>query len=36
MSRENLQKYGLIIALVIAGITLPTSIIAIMRELQKE
>jgi hypothetical protein len=32
MSRENLQKYGLILALIIAGITLPTSIIALTRE----
>ena len=32
MSREIYQKYGIIIALVIAGITLPTSIITFMRE----
>ena len=32
MSREIFQKYGFIVALVIAGITLPTSIISFMRE----
>jgi hypothetical protein len=32
MSRENFQKYGLIAALIVAGITLPTSIVSFMRE----
>ncbi len=32
MSRENFQKYRLIIALIVAEITLPTSIIVLMRE----
>ena len=32
MSRQIYQKYGFIIALIIAGISLPTSIISLTRE----
>jgi hypothetical protein len=32
MNRQIYQKYGFIIALIIAGISLPTSIISLTRE----